>query len=80
MHASVDSWPRQAPAPAAAAPHVSTQPVSLCVTPRLVPLMPLQLSKVFAEAEQEAGPMDVLVCNAGLSLPGGLQPAAAAMS
>ncbi|KAI3426470.1 hypothetical protein D9Q98_008837 [Chlorella vulgaris] len=29
-----------------------------------------QLSKVFAEAEQEAGPMDVLVCNAGLSLPG----------
>ena len=30
----------------------------------------LQLKATFAEAERSAGPIDVLICNAGLSVPG----------
>lgn len=30
----------------------------------------LQLRKAFAEAERAAGPIDLLICNAGMSVPG----------
>ena len=64
MRACVASRNRRQPQPFCIAA-LPASPMRLCsVAP------PVQVTKAFEEAERNAGPIDVLICNAGLSVPG----------
>lgn len=59
----------EAAAAAAKAPAAAAAPVLQAL--RADTAHPAQLQAAFAAAEAKAGPLDLLICNAGMSIPGG---------